>query len=169
MATYWTIQMMDKWDEVQSLGYLIGDEKYIWGDFIEPYHWMMGQMKKRLPNYTGEYPIWLWTNRPDLRRSAHLERGEKGVLLKVELDEQDVLLSEFQAWHFVLNRTYFELEGDEDELVIEKDEIENSWEMIFELDVLKQHPNWGPTFHLQGVTGKIPIDKIKLVRDFIAR
>ncbi len=56
-------------------------------------------MKRRLPIYTGEYPIWLWPNRPDLRRSAYLERGKKGVLLKVEveLDAQDVLLSEFQA------------------------------------------------------------------------
>ena len=169
MATYWTIQTMEKWNEVQRLGYLTGHENYIWEDFIEPYQWMMGQMKKRLPNYAGEYPIWVWTNRPDLRRSAHLEKGVKGVLLKVELDEQDVLLSEFQAWHVVLYRTYFDLDIDEDEQVIDKDEIEKSWEMIFELDILKQHPNWGPTLDIQGVTGKIAVERIKLVKDFVAR
>lgn len=169
MATYWTIQTMEKWHEVQRLGYLTADINYIWDDFIDSYHWMMEQMEKQLPNYEGEYPIWVWTERPDLRRSAHLEKGMKGVLLKIELDEQDVLLSDFQAWHVVLNRTYFDLELDEDVRIIEDDEIEKSWEMIFELNTLKQHPNWGPSLDLQGVTGKISIEKIKYVKKFIAR
>jgi len=30
MPTFWTIQTMDKWKEAQRLGYLPGDEKYIW-------------------------------------------------------------------------------------------------------------------------------------------
>ncbi len=41
--------------------------------------------------------------------------------------------------------------------------------MIFELDILKQHHNWGPTFDVQGVTGEISIDNIQLVKEFIAR
>ena len=79
------------------------------------------------------------------KRAAHLGKGEKGVLLKVELDEEDVLLSHFQAWHIVLSRSYFELEVNEDEPQYNKDEIEKSWEMIFELDILEQHPNWKST------------------------
>ena len=172
MPTFWTIQTREKWKEAQRLGYLIADEKYIWEEFIEPYQWMMGQMKKRLPNYAGEYPIWLWTRRPDLRGRAHLGKGEKGVLLKVELDEQDVLLSHFQAWHIVLSRSYFELEINEEEPEYNKDEIEKSWEMIFELDILEQHPNWKSILEkngVQAVTGKITIANINFVKDFIAR
>lgn len=172
MATYWTIQTMEKWKEAQRLGYLFGDEKYIWEEFIEPYQWMMGQMKKRLPNYVGEYPIWLWVDRPDLRESGHLGKGEEGVLLKVEIDEKDVLLSHFQAWHILLNQSYLELEINEDEPEYNKDEIEKSWEMIFDLDILKQQPNWKSILEkngVQGVSGKINLDNINLVKGFIAR
>ena len=169
MPTFWTIQTMEKWIEAQRLGYLIGDEKYIWEEFIEPYQWMK-QMKKRLPNYAGEYPIWLWNERPDLRESGHLGKGQKGVLLKVIVDEKDVLLSHFQAWHVVLAQSYLELEINEIEQEYNKDEIEKSWEMIFELNILEQHPNWKSILEkngVQGVTGKITLDNINFVKDFI--
>ncbi|MGE7021663.1 DUF3841 domain-containing protein [Solibacillus cecembensis] len=169
MATYWTIQVMEKWKDVQNVGYLSGSAEYIWEEFVEPYEWMMMQMKNRLPNYAGEYPIWLWTERPDLRRSGHLAKGEKGVLLKVELDERDVLLSEFQAWHIVFYNAYLDLDVNEDDHDYSLDEIHKSWELIFEIEMLKRSEGWGGTLHLQGVTGKVMANQMKLVKTFIAR
>lgn len=169
MATYWSIQTMSKWQEVQKLGYLKGNADYIWEEFAEPYAWMMQQMKSKLPNYDGEYPVWLWIDRPDLRRSAHLQKGEQGVLLKLELDENDVLLSEFQAWHFVLNRLFFDLDIEEEDRAYTEDEMRRSWVLIFEIEKLKRHPNWGPNVDLQGVTGKVLLKQIKLEKTFIAR
>lgn len=169
MATYWTIQTMNKWEDVEKVGYLMGDIQFIWEEFVEPYKWMMAQMKNRLPNYAGEYPTWLWTERPDLRRSGHLGKGEQGVLIKVEIDEEDVLLSEFQAWHMVLNHGYMRLNGDVDEQDYSEEEIRKSWELIFELEKLKHSEGWGGTLHLQGVTGKIMVGKMKVVKVFIAR
>lgn len=169
MATYWSIQTMSKWQEVQKLGYLKGNADYIWEEFAEPYAWMMQQMKSKLPNYDGEYPVWLWIDRPDLRRSAHLRKGEQGVLLKLELDENDVLLSEFQAWHFVLSHSFFDLDIEEEDRAYTEDEMRRSWALIFEIEKLKRHPNWGPNVDLQGVTGKVLLKQIKLEKTFIAR
>lgn len=169
MATYWTIQTISKWWEVQSLGYLTGNRAYIWEEFVEPYHWMMEQMGKRISNYAGEYPVWLWTERPDLRRSGHLEKREQGVLLKIELDPKDVLLSDFQAWHIVLNHSYLSLYCDDNDQTYSADELRKSWDLIFEIDQLNHSEAWGGTLYLQGVTGKIMANQLTLTKTFIAR
>ncbi|MER2107367.1 MAG: DUF3841 domain-containing protein [Solibacillus sp.] len=168
LTTYWTIQTKSKWQEVQTLGYLTGNRAYVDEDFAEAYHWMMMQMKERIPGYAGEYPVWLRTERPDLRRSGYLAKGEQGVLLKVTLDAKDVLLSDFQAWHIVLNNCYMSLELDEDELYTEE-EIRTSWTLIFELEQLKASEIWGEPLDLQGVTGKVLINQLTCVKEFIAR
>lgn len=168
LTTYWTIQTKAKWDQAQKLGYLVGDFSSIDEDYKEPYHWMMAQMKKRIPHYGGEYPVWLWTERPDLRESGYLERGEQGVLLMVELHFNTVLLSDFQAWHMVLNNSYMSLEEEDDE-VYTLEEIRKSWELIFELNQLKASEMWGEPHHLQGVTGKIKTGQIDVMKEFKAR
>ena len=48
MGIYWTIQTVEKWQEVKKIGYLIGVREHIWPEFIEPYHWMMQQMVEEL-------------------------------------------------------------------------------------------------------------------------
>ncbi|MEK4425704.1 DUF3841 domain-containing protein [Solibacillus sp. FSL K6-1523] len=169
MVTYWTIQTMDKWKVVQNVGYLTGNAEFIWEEFVEPYKWMMAQMGNRLSNYVGEYLTWLWTERPDLRRSGHLAKGEQGVLIKVEIDDEDVLLSDFQAWHIVLNYDYMSLNVDEVDQDYSDEEIRKSWELIFELEKLKDSEGWGGLLHLQGVTGEIRASQMKIVKTFIAR
>lgn len=171
MGTYWTIQSFQKWEEIKRLGYLSGNKEYIWPEFIEAYHWLMGKMSEKIPNYQSEYPVWLWKNRPDLRKSGHLNRGEQGVLLKINIAENRILLSDFQAWHIVLMKSYFDLEETEkDDSSLSEDEIEKSWELIFDVGYLAQHPNWGENdSSLQGVTGSVNLNEISLVKKFTAR
>lgn len=171
MRTYWTIQSFEKWIEIEKEGHLTANPKFIWSEFIEAYHWLMKKMNEKIPNYQGQYPVWLWTNRPDLRKSGHLNPGEQGVLLKVEIEENRVLLSDFQAWHFVLNNWYFNLEEVEvNDSHVSQDAIEKSWEMIFYVDDLIEHPNWGKEIcTLQGVTNHVNSSEITLVKKFTAR
>lgn len=171
MKTYWTIQSIEKWIEIQEKGYFTGNPDFVWPDFIEAYHWMMKKMNENIPNYQGEYPVWLWTERPDLRKGGHLNRGEQGVLLKIDIEKNRVLLSDFQAWHFVLMKEYFELEEiEEANRHFSQDELEKSWEMIFNIENLIQHPNWGKEVcTLQGVTNNIELGEITLVKKFTAR
>lgn len=169
MGIYWTIQTMEKWQLAKNLGFLIGHREHIWPDFSEPYHWMMRQMAERLPNYQGEYPVWVWTERPDLRRMGHLEKGTRGVLLKIDIEDTRILCSEFQAWHFVLMDCYCDIEAKEDfELDLSRQAIEESWKTIFDLNYLAEHPDWGECT-VQGVTGKVMLHEISLVKEFTAR
>ena len=66
----------------------------------------MQQMKQRLPNYRGEYPVWIWIKKPDMRHSGHFEGGTKCVRLTLEIDPKNVLGSDFDDWHCVLNNTF---------------------------------------------------------------
>ncbi|NOU98651.1 DUF3841 domain-containing protein [Paenibacillus planticolens] len=167
---FWTIQTYEAWEEALALGHLIGNPNFIWEDFLEPYQWMMDQMRKRLPNYQGEYPIWLWPKRPDLRYSGYINKGEKAVLLSVDMKVEDVLLSDFQAWHLVLCNEFLSLTEEEDQLV-ESGNLsmskEESWERIFNYKELSQCEYWKGTEDLQGVTGGVALSSIKYIQTFI--
>ncbi|KWX73525.1 DUF3841 domain-containing protein [Paenibacillus jilunlii] len=172
MARYWTNQTIEAWKKAQDIGYLVGNSDFIWGEMLRDYHWMMSQMKKRIPNYLGEFPIWLWTEKPDLRRSGHFNGGTHAVSLEVEIPSEQVLLSDFDAWHCVLNDSFLALDEAEweafyrNELKMSKEE---SWERIFNLELLRESPWWNSEPHLQGVSGKIKISHVCNVREFIAR
>lgn len=84
------------------------------------------------------------------------------ALIEVELSENKVLLSDFQAWHYVLND--YPIIDHEDEII----DKELSWERIFDLEYLQQHPDWG-TLDLQGVTGRIYLNQVKSVREFTCK
>jgi len=47
MATLWTLQTKEAWEEALRKGYLMGDKER--ASFPDAYLWMMGQMRHRLP------------------------------------------------------------------------------------------------------------------------
>lgn len=87
------------WDHVEKI-----DEDYpdYW---IRPYKWMHEQMKERLPACSDNSPIWAWTQRPDLRMYRHIW-NEAGWCVRIgfEAPENRFLVSDYEAWHHVLNR-----------------------------------------------------------------
>lgn len=160
---YWTVQDLSAWQEAQRVGVLTGNVEYIYEHFVDPYDWLVKQMKVRLNIDYDFYPVWLWTKRPDLRRRAHVSKGETGVLLEVDIDPATVLISEFEAWHCVLN--LYDLQIYEDEVV----DKEKSWERIFDFDLLRLSPDWFGELTEQGTTPNISIENIKHIRTFIGR
>lgn len=44
--------------------------------------------------------------RPDLRSSGHFRKGTRGVRIEFEIPDDQVLLSDFESWHYVLNYWY---------------------------------------------------------------
>lgn len=171
MRKYWTLQTREAWELAQRRGYLIGNQEYAM--YPDEYQWMIAQMKNRLVNYQGEYPVWLWLEKPDMRSTAHFKSGTKCVRLTIELNEQDVLVSDFEDWHCVLN-DWFCSDNEEEDNAFEEGLLEitkeESWQRIFELDRVRD-PNWHGTEKrkLQGVTGMIDLSQIKKVEYFIAR
>lgn len=121
-------------------------------DFSGQYKWMAEQMmwrgieKNFASGLASKYPFWAWykysskKNKPDLRHAGHALRGTNCVCMELELEEDSVLLSNFDLWHCVLNDmpVFAEDEWDDSyaaykKLSSEKQaEIKNkSWEKIF--------------------------------------
>lgn len=135
----WTIQPIEFWNNLQSAGFIRADLMRIHSELKEPigydstflpsYRWMSKQMHLRLRHEPsdGALPLWAWyqwqnsrENRPDLRNVRfRYPIGEKYVRIEFEIDDSDVLLSDFEQWHFVLNYSYLS-------------ETEQDWESFYE-------------------------------------
>jgi len=163
----WTIQPLVVLERLERERVLYADPAQVPPEFRHAYDWMRAQMQRRIPGYGGRYPWWGWHSpRPDLRRSGHLPRGTPGVRLELWLDPAQVLLSDFDAWHAVLNQGYLALSEDEDEAWYRRFEaavpdrwawpppepwhsdIFASWERIFDLEALAASDDWaaGPRY-----------------------
>jgi Domain of unknown function (DUF3841) len=84
-------------------------------NFAAAYAWMCEQMALRVPTYGGHLPWWAWAvppagrQRPDLRARqpyhAGWPTGTRCVRLELAVPAHEVLLSDFDEWHAVLNRS----------------------------------------------------------------
>lgn len=113
----WTIQPKETWARAEESGVLECNELHIDADkaidnWLRPaYDWMVRQLEQRVKNYPrNKYPIWAWHHpKPDLRHSGHLPRSTSGVRIEFIVSSDRVLLSDFEAWHAVLNCWYLSL------------------------------------------------------------
>ncbi|MFC3862568.1 DUF3841 domain-containing protein [Deinococcus antarcticus] len=81
----------------------VGDDQSLW----RAYRWIAGRLALQHPPPVPEaLPVWVWATfnhrspKPDLRRHHPVTPG---VLLELEVDDDRVLLSDFDGWHTALN------------------------------------------------------------------
>ena len=98
----WTIQTLSAFNSLQEKGMLKGDGRRVWREFRPAYRWLVQHMRRVPDCRGGGYPIWLWREKPDLRRSGHLPRGAKGILLELDIPEERILWSNFWIWNLFL-------------------------------------------------------------------
>ena len=199
----WSNLTTDAWDELQRTGHLRASRQHIDADFMPAYIWMAEQMERRLgPRPSKDaMPIWVWwqwwsnRRRPDLRASGHLPKGTRGVRVECKVQDDRVLLSDFELWHYVLNYGYLpktEKEGEEFEKELTaaglsltgcslrnplpnaeyRQKIEQSWERIFDL-------TWTDPDHaivsrakdrsIQGTMWELLLDDVIEAKEFTAR
>ena len=90
------------------------------------YNWLSGKMVDKGISLPTKYPVWGWVQwaneakkRPDLRSiSCSINKTDRQVLLELDVPESEMLLSDFDLWHFVLNYWYLP-ENESDELSFE--------------------------------------------------
>lgn len=125
----WTIQPIDVWEEMNRLGYYVCNPKkamYISDkevSFKESYDWLVSEMEKRIGKRPAgvSYPIWAWHTRdwkykkPDLRQAGYDTPGTKCVCIEFEIPDNQVVLSDYDTWHFILNDWYFDNSKNEEE------------------------------------------------------
>ncbi len=182
----WTIQKLNAWREATRRGVLRADARYSARSFRVAYLWLVEQFTARVPDYTGRFPIWAWTEKPDLRFGGHLPRDEHGVVIEFEAPAARVLLSDFDAWHCVLNRMPIYLrEHDYDrwfrrprrgEDAASLAHARKTWPLVFELAALRQSDAWGVQVirrgkaqTVQATLEEVLLDEIISVRKFVAR
>jgi hypothetical protein len=162
----WSILTEPAWKELRRKGRLRASRRHVAKEFIGPYVWMADQMERRLkvPRPSKDIlPLWAWyqwegnRRKPDLRASGHLPQGDRGVRVEFQATNTEVLLSDFDLWHYVLNYWYLP-ESDNDDKAFEKKlarlglsfykrdhqnplpdaryrrAIERSWERIFDIE-----------------------------------
>ena len=120
----------------------------------KPYRWLTARMQTRIgPPPTGVvYPVWAWhtwefeRRCPDPESAAFLRRTEEKALFTLEIPENELVLTDFDAWQSVMMGSYVSdaatpaayaaLEARLDALSPEETEaeIERSWENVFLTD-----------------------------------
>ncbi|WP_215192553.1 DUF3841 domain-containing protein [Exiguobacterium sp. s7] len=141
MGIYYTYQHEDAWKIALERGYLQGDPRYaMFNDegfeFFKPaYDWMVEQYEQRIGiPLNGNYPVWCRDEFPDLSSDGQIGQGNKGMVLTVELPDDQVLASEVSFWDFVPYHSTF---SDTAEAFDHREDIDpaytrKSWEKIFD-------------------------------------
>lgn len=111
----WMIAEASLYTRLKQAQILFPDPALAMPEFEDAYAWMRGQMALRLPRYEGHWPWWAWVRppcrhvRPDLRERQLYHNGWSTgtacVRLELEVPDADVLLSDFDMWHAVLNNS----------------------------------------------------------------
>ena len=156
--------------------------------FRRSYDWLVEQMKKRVgkPPQGVFYPIWAWylldgkPAKADLRRTEIVDCSGENYALTVELPETQVLLSDEENWHYVLNDWYFSgarNESDYDKANAWFDALPQnekrkaklkSWEKIFNITPLENgwHRNG---YFVQATFWELRIEQVVDTRWFVGK
>lgn len=185
----WTIQCAEVYDIIQRTGEYSVKEDFIDNYYKSAYLWLTEQMKNKIGPAPDDvtFPIWAWyrwngkNKKPDLRSSSFGKTGDRLICMELDIPDNEICLSDFDSWHFVLNYTYLN-NGCEDEETFNsdweklnkmtperrKEAIEKSWENIFDIDFYKSayqvRGEW-----VQGTFWKIKKEYIKKVQFFKCR
>lgn len=149
------------------------------------YNWMHNEMCDNVsaPPENVKYPIWAWYSfrgkrkKPDMRASGFASRGTPVVRLSLNVPEKEVLLSDFDLWHYPLNNWYLAVsEAEElqfDQIGGEKKQslITDSWRRIYNLDAEDDGYIWGKRERrsIQGTFWQLKEEYILSVETFTAR
>lgn len=155
--------------------------------FNVAYDWLKQRMEDKIGKpENATYPWWAWYKRdlrhskPDLRQSAYGTKGEKLVCIELELNDKDVILSDFDLWHFCISNSWIpnaENEEDFDEKYdwydsLSKEEQKRlkfeSWETIFDIHIdfrpWHERGQW-----VQATFWELRLEDVRNVQYFTAR
>lgn len=148
------------------------------------YDWMAEQMRMKIgaPPVGVHYPVWAWyqwkgrRSRRDLRRSGYAARGTPMVQIEFEIDDDWMLLSDFDDWCWVLSNSYIaDSEQEYNEFYSSAHQniqakIESSWIKVFDME--RYVPDWTAQVDeksIQATLWEINLAQVKKVEHFIAK
>lgn len=168
----WSIQNEEQFQNYKNTGTINGDpEKAM---FPKAYEWLFSEMNNKLgTNVTETYPVWAWykygkKKRPDLREGGHAKRGTTLYLFELEIPDDEVILTDFEYWHYVLNNSA--LIQDLEKFYTNEEKLE-SWQNIFDLDFRLYGDEDDEKFprYVQATFWEIKKENVLSIRKFIAK
>ena len=193
--TLWTIQTEEFFEKLQQQKIIITEKPPVETNFKWSYDWLKTKMN------IANYPIWAWyqyegqRKRRDLRFGSYAKRGTKLVQLHINIDADQVLLSDFDLFHYVLNYWYLPAD-DADDVRFEalcanknisfhdlqnfenvspdindlRQKIVNSWDRIFDLEK-EDDDIYGKNNQksIQATFSELSINQVIKVEHFIAK
>ena len=165
----WTLQPLGRLKDLKRDGILYGSETH--ADYPEPYAWLVKQMRQRLQTFSGNYPIWAWPQRPDLRRErwSYSEPGQS-VLIEFEAEPETYLESEYGLWHNILNDCAVCLEHEFDywhpPKEANREGYKDTWVKVFDLTYPLQAQGWFGPVEVQVTVDGLRKDQIRKVTGF---
>lgn len=199
----WTIQHMPFWKRLEVAGRICADAELVKTTGFcavdkrmqHAYDWLAAQMDGKIGRPTPDaMPLWAWLQwsgarrRPDLRSAGHLSSGEEGVRIEFEIDDRDVVLSDFELWHFALNYGYIANSEEDDEAFDAElaksgdryavplpdaaihEKIVRSWDRIFDLEWENHYYHEaGDERSIQATFWELDLQAVRQVKEFTAR
>ena len=190
----WTIQTAAAWHYLNEHGCLQATYQHQSGDWPKAYDWICHQLTERVgpPPLPKSVPLWGWyqwagekQRRPDLRTVRHYWKPPgQYVLMECELPDAAVMLSDFHAWHSILNNQYVGISDEDAEAYFAtrkqydvmpseglaehlRTTFYESWERVIDMDVLTE-PDWHAMKEksIQACFWQLDLDQVKSVRPF---
>jgi hypothetical protein len=168
----YSVQRTKHWYDAKRLGYLsAGDGSGGEQDWRAAYRWMVGQMRARLPAFSGDHPVWAFLYRPYIYDpEGPIDR--EYVLLEFEIPRERVLLSDFSAWHWVMSQSFLSMSDEEFDATDPRGStppdattVERSWHRIFEPDTITEWVR-GDDRRLQACVDRVYLHEVRSVRAF---
>jgi len=121
----WSIQSREAWEHLNAHGHLEASKRHSTSSWPHAYDWMREQLTERVgePSHSDAMPLWGWyqwagvaKKCPDLRFVRH-HWGPEGnhVLIECELPNDQVLLSDHDAWHVIIGNGFLSLTEQEED------------------------------------------------------
>jgi hypothetical protein len=150
LVRVYTFQAAGAVEAASRRGYWTGDPGFAQEGYPEAYAWMVRQMAARIPGFSGDYPMWAYLRRPNMRH--HEYDATPSFLVVADVPRSRMLLSDYDRWHEPLNVSY--LTDTEAEMVALEDaglqtyaatrvatpEMQATWEGVFDLST----EGWSP-------------------------
>jgi hypothetical protein len=191
----WTIQPIEVMNIINETGAFVCDigKSHVCDckQIFKAYDWLVEQMEKRVGKKPKgvAYPIWAWykvdgeNKKPDLRKRdfQYFPAGTQCVCIELELNEEEVLLSDEPNWTcYILNDLYFDVSLTEEEWFKEQVRFDklpkekreqaklDSWKNVFDVELFEN--DWlSKGKYVQATFWKIRKEDIRDIRYFKSR
>ncbi len=156
-----TFQHRDAWAQAQTRGYFTGGATLA-KDAPWPlaYEWMREEMARRVPGFSGDFPVWAYAKRPVGKRKYM--RGDE-VLITARVPRRRLLFSDHETWHIPLNGGFISSSEAEDDAWDVTQDVRITWDRC--LDICRPPSRWlGTNADIQACVDRLYLPEIVSVK-----